>query len=155
PGGETTAPIDRPDPRDEEGEMASEPPAPVSPAEKALEAVNGKTVKDEVRGDFVCHVGVHNPPKEPRKKALWDLFSSPERIEKDLSLASRLVNELEEDFGSDFNAVLKIEEKVDELRNLGRLQAATPVAPKAKVKKERQLGMDEALDEGEEGAVSE
>lgn len=155
PGGETAAPVDRPDPRDEEGEMALEPPAPVSPAERALDAVNGKTVKDEVRGDFVCHVGVHNPPKEPRKKALWDLFSSPERIEKDLGLASRLLNKLEEDFGSDFNAVLKIEEKVDELRNLGRLQPVAPVNPKVKVKKERQLGMDEALDDGEEGAVSE
>lgn len=155
PGGETAAPVDRPDPRDEDGEMASEPQAPASPAEKALEAVNGKTVKDEVRGDFVCHVGVHNPPKEPRKKALWDLFSSPERIEKDLGLASRLVNKLEEDFGSDFNAVLRIEEKVDELRNLGRLQSVAPVTPKAKVKKQRQLGMDEAFDEGEEGAVSE
>lgn len=154
PGGDTVVPVDRPDPRDEEGEM-SEPPASVSPAEKALEAVNGKTVKDEVRGDFVCHVGVHNPPKEPRKKALWDLFSAPERIEKDLGLASRLVNKLEEDFGSDFNAVLKIEERVDELRNLGRLQPTTPAVPKVKVKKQRQLGMDEALDEAEEGAASE
>ncbi|CAI4216516.1 unnamed protein product [Parascedosporium putredinis] len=133
-------------------------PAPVSTAEKALDAVNGKTVKDEVRGDFVCHVGVHNPPKEPRKKALWDLFSAPERIEKDLDLATKLVSKLEEDFGSDFKAVLKIEERVDELKHLGRLQAAAPVAKAKKTKKQRQLGMDEALDdegEEEEGAMDE
>jgi hypothetical protein len=33
-------------------------------------------------GDFVCHVGVHVPPAQPRKKALWDLFSAPERIDR-------------------------------------------------------------------------
>lgn len=158
PGSEPSATVDRPDPKDEDGEMALESPAPVSTAEKALDAVNGKTVKDEVRGDFVCHVGVHNPPKEPRKKALWDLFSAPERIEKDLDLATKLVSKLEEDFGSDFKAVLKIEERVDELKHLGRLQPAAPVAKAKKTKKQRQLGMDEALDdegEEEEGAMDE
>ena len=143
--------VDRPELKDEDGEVSMLPPAPASTAEKALEAVNGKVVKDEVRGDFTCHVGVHVPPSLPRKKALWDLFSAPERIEKDLELAQRLVQKYEEDFGSDFNAVLKIEEKVEELRNQGRLLPPVTAPAAQKTKKSRDvLGLDEAMDEGEE-----
>jgi uncharacterized C2H2 Zn-finger protein len=148
PGSEPAAPSERPEAKDEDGEVDEKSPAPVSTAQKALEAINGKTVKDEQRGDFTCHVGIHNPPTSPRKKALWDLFSAPERIEKDLSLAKRLINKFEEDFGSDFNAILKIEEKVEDMRNSGRLQPPAP-APK-KEKKRRELSMDVAMD-GEEG----
>lgn len=155
PAADTGPTIDRADPKDEdedgEAKMKSPGPAP-STAEKALEAINSKTVKDEVRGDFVCHVGVHNPPANPRKKALWDLFSAPERIDRDLSLVHQLVNKFETDFGSDFNAVLKIEEKVDELRNMGRLQPVltSPTVKKEKVKKQRDINLDEAMDDGEE-----
>ncbi|KAK3372450.1 hypothetical protein B0H63DRAFT_401642 [Podospora didyma] len=128
-------------------------PAPVTTADKALEAINGKTVKDEQRGDFTCHVGVHNPPANPRKKALWDLFSAPDRIEKDLVLVKRLVNKFEEDFGSDFNATLKISERVEDLKNAGRLKSAVPAPSAKKPKKEPAIGMDEAADEeGEEHA---
>ncbi|KAI1093602.1 hypothetical protein F5B19DRAFT_491201 [Rostrohypoxylon terebratum] len=159
PSSETAAPVERADPKDDEmDDDKAESPVATSTAEKALEAINGKTVKDEVRGDFVCHVGVHNPPTNPRKKALWDLFSAPERIEKDLSLAQRLVNKFEEDFGSDFNATLKIEEKVENLRSAGSLQpaitATTPTTLK-KSKKERNLDFDDAMDEGEEGEMGE
>ncbi|KAI0013153.1 hypothetical protein F4779DRAFT_565998 [Xylariaceae sp. FL0662B] len=155
PSSDTTAPVERADPKDDDGDVEVTPPAPVSTAEKALEAVNGKTVKDEVRGDFVCHVGVHNPPSNPRKKALWDLFSSPERIEKDLGLVQRLVNKFEEDFGSDFNAALKIEERVETLRSAGRIQPSGPAPPTKKVKKERNLDFDDVMDEGEEGEMGE
>ncbi|KAI0843144.1 hypothetical protein F5Y06DRAFT_257008 [Hypoxylon sp. FL0890] len=158
PSSETAAPVERADPKDEDDAMIeTKPDEPVatSTAEKALEAINGKTVKDEVRGDFVCHVGVHNPPSNPRKKALWDLFSAPERIEKDLSLAQRLINKFEEDFGSDFNAALKIEERVETLRSAGSLQPAVPVATTKKAKKERNLDFDDAMDEGEEGEMGE
>jgi uncharacterized C2H2 Zn-finger protein len=151
PAPETAPIVDRPDVMDEDGDIPLAPPVPQSTAEKALEAINGKTVKDEVRGDFTCHVGVHVPPSQPRKKALWDLFSAPERIEKDLELAQRLVQKYEEDFGSDFNAVLKIEERVEDLRSQGRLvpPVTTPVVKK--VKKNRDfIGLDEAMDEGEE-----
>ena len=135
---------------EEDGDLPLKSPVPVSTAEKALEAINGKTVKDEQRGDFTCHVGVHNPPINPRKKALWDLFSAPERIEKDLELVKRLVNKFEEDFGSDFNAILKVEERVEELKSRGQLQPPA-TATTAKSKKERDVGMDEAMDEeGEE-----
>jgi len=154
PASEPSTAVER---RDEDMDLKADSPAPASTAEKALDAINGKTVKDEVRGDFVCHVGIHNPPKEPRKKALWDLFSAPERIERDLNLVQRLVNRFEADFNSDFNAIVKIEDRVEELRQSGRLQPAMPLSPIKKVaKKERLLGMDEALDdEGEEGALDE
>lgn len=152
PAPEAPVPIDEEKDEDEDG-MVPKSPVPVSTAEKALDAINGKTVKDEQRGDFTCHVGVHSPPANPRKKALWDLFSAPERIEKDLELVKRLVNKFEEDFGSDFNAILKIEERVDELKSRGELQPAIPATASAKkAKKERDVGMDEAMDEdGEEG----
>ncbi|KAL2685205.1 hypothetical protein Neosp_006301 [[Neocosmospora] mangrovei] len=153
PSSETALPVDRVDPKDEDGDEQITSPQPVSTADKALEAINGKTVKDEVRGDFVCHVGVHNPPVHPRKKALWDLFSAPERIEKDLLLVQRIVNKFEEEFGSDFQATLKIEEKVEDLRNAGQLQPAVPPTPVKKVKKTREVGMDEAMDEEEDGVI--
>jgi len=134
---------------DDEGEMVEPPSAGISTADKALDAINGKTVKDEVRGDFVCHVGVHNPPQAPRKKALWDLFSSPERIDKDLTLVQRLVNRFEEDFGSDFNAILKIEERVDDLKNADRIQPAVP-PPSKRAKKRRASGVEEGMDDAEQ-----
>ena len=161
PASETALPTDRLDPKDEDGDVdVNSPrdaasPQPVSTADKALDAVNGKTVKDEVRGDFVCHVGVHNPPNNPRKKALWDLFSAPERIERDLLLVQRLVNKFEEDFGSDFQAILKVEEKVDDLRHAGRLRPAIPPTTTKKVKKHREVALDEAMDEDEDGMVEE
>lgn len=155
PGSESVAPIERADPKDEDGDVEIKSPVPVSTAEKALEAVNGKTVKDEVRGDFVCHVGVHNPPSNPRKKALWDLFSAPERVEKDLTLVRRLINKFEEDFGSDFNAALRIEERVENLRNAGHLQPAAATSPAKKPKKDRNLDFDDAMEDGEEGEMGE
>jgi len=151
PGPEGTASMNDGKEDEESSGMPLNSPTPIlSTAEKALVAINGKTVKDEQRGDFTCHFGVHSPPINPRKKALWDLFSAPERIEKDLDLVKRLVNKFEEDFGSDFNAILKIEERVEELRNQGQLKPAIPTAVVKKPKKERVLGMDEAMDEEDE-----
>lgn len=156
PSSEAQLPVD-PDEEarlNEDGE-AAEPSKPASTAEKALEAINGKTVKDEVRGDFVCHVGIHNPPASPRKKALWDLFSAPERIDKDLLLIHRLVNKFEEEFGSDFQAVLKIEDKVEELKNGGHLQPPAASAPAKKMKQTREVDMDTAMDGDEEDGMVE
>ncbi|KAH8884505.1 hypothetical protein GQ53DRAFT_829746 [Thozetella sp. PMI_491] len=150
PSSDSGMPVDQEEPKDEDGELPLESPARVSTADKALEAINGKTVKDESRGDFTCHVGVHNPPANPRKKALWDLFSAPERIEKDLELVRRLVNKFEEEFGSDFNATLKIEERVEDLRTNGQLQPALPTTTVKKFKKEKQFSMDVAADDGDE-----
>src|SRR5205814_5944227 len=64
-----------------------------TPAQKALELVNEKIIVDPIRGDFTCHVGVHNPPGALRKKALWDLFSAPERVERDRSEERRVGKE--------------------------------------------------------------
>ena len=143
--------------QDDDGNVDFENPATISVAERALQAVNSKTVKDEVRGDFTCHVGVHNPPTNLRKKALWDLFSAPERIDRDLHLVQRLVAKFEGDVDPTFNGVFKIEEKVEELRHTGRLQpvtvpsarsaAAAAAAPKKKkARKTRRVDMDVNLD---------
>lgn len=142
---------------EEDGE--SKPTGPVSTADKALEAINGKTVKDELRGDFTCHVGVHNPPSHPRKKALWDLFSAPDRIRKDLQLATELAGKFESDIGSEISAALQIEEHVEKLRDEGKLQPAVPTTPVKKPRKERAIGLDESMDvereEGEDGGIEE
>lgn len=113
-------------------------------AEKALEAINGKTIHDEGRGDFTVHVGVHIPPSDPRKKALWDLFSVPERIEKDLQLASRLVSRLDEETGSECDAVTKITQRVERLRESGRLQNVLP--PEVTKNKASEEGADLEMD---------
>ncbi|KKY14099.1 putative arsenite resistance protein ars2 [Phaeomoniella chlamydospora] len=117
-----------------EGEVKEETngDGPKSTSQKALDLVNGKPIVDPVRGDFTCHVGVHNPPHIGRKKALWDLFSAPERIERDLDLAERLVKKFEAELGSDINGFAKIEERVENLRGKGFLQAPIPPPPKPK-----------------------
>ena len=155
PGSEQDAPPERGDGRDEDngGEvegMTDEPKPALNTAEKALEAINGKTIHDEPRGDFICHVGVHVPTKEPRKKALWDLFSAPERIDRDLELAKRLVTKFDQDIGSEADGVAKVEQRVEELRSKGLLQSSV-AAPARKKKRQQILGMDEdEMEDGEE-----
>ncbi|KAJ6186620.1 hypothetical protein N7519_007921 [Penicillium mononematosum] len=110
-----TSTVERGDGRDEEFENmdhdgGANGGVTVSPAEKALEAVNDKTIHDPVHGDFVCHVGVHVPPAQPRKKALWDLFSAPERIDRDLELAKRLTSKLDSEMGANVDGLAKIED---------------------------------------------
>lgn len=160
PSTEVAALVERGDGRDEENEaeedgITEEPKANglLSAAEKALEAVNSKTIYDEVRGDFTCHVGVHVPPREPRKKALWDLFSAPERIDRDLELAKRLVTKFDQEFGTDADGVAKAEQRVEDLRSKGWLQppATGPVSTKREKKSPRSLNLeDEGMEDGEE-----
>lgn len=137
PAAEGPSIVERGDGRDEEGEEVeageAEGNSGTSTAQKALEAVNEKTIFDPVRGDFVCHVGVHVPPSSPRKKALWDLFSAPERVERDLELARRVVSKLDSEMGS-VDAFIKIEERVEDLRGKGWLQPAVTGPVKAKNK---------------------
>jgi len=119
----------------EDGEEDEKPkPELSSAAQKALEAINGKTIVDPVRGDFTCHVGIHNAPSQPRKKALWDLFSAPERIERDYQLARRLVTKLEAEMGKDSDDMSSsglaiIDLRVEDMRGKGALQPP-PKAPK-------------------------
>ena len=128
-------------------------------AEKAASELNGKTIQDSERGDFTCHVGVHEPPSNPRKKALWDLFSAPERVERDLQLVLRLVLKLEEEFGVTASATSLVSDKVEDLRNTGRLKPAVPTAPKSQGENGvdgmedlamKEEGEEEDLEDGEE-----
>ena len=141
--------VERGDGRDEEGEEMEHDAGSVTinAAEKALEAINDKTIHDPVHGDFVCHVGVHVPPSQPRKKALWDLFSSPERVERDLELARRLTSKLDSEMGGGVDGFSKIEERVEEVRGKGWLQP--PVTGPVSVKKRKANLDDEDMDEGE------
>jgi uncharacterized C2H2 Zn-finger protein len=156
---------DRGDRRDEDTEDGAveqmpEAIAPLGTARKALEELNGKTVVDEERGNFTCHVGVHEPPTAPRKKALWDLFSAPERIERDLILAERLVLKMDDELKESHeefagvDGVAKIEQRVEDLRSKGWLQPpanAPTVVKKEKEPEELEEGEDETM-EDEEGA---
>lgn len=134
-------------------------PRMISAVDRALEAVNGKAIEtdDPEKGGFVCHVGVHAPPPQPRKKALWDLFSAPERVERDLQLAERIAAKFEQELGEDINGVNKVEERVEELRSKGLLQPQTKTAsnkPQRATDEELEEGEDE-MDEDEEGAWDE
>ena len=158
PEADTAPPIDRGDGRDEEAEDGADETMGeaenknlLTTSEKALDAINGKTIHDEGRGDFTVHVGVHVPPREPRKKALWDLFSAPERVARDLELAERMVLKLDEELGPDVEGLVKIRQRVDELRSQGLLQNATNGLSKAKKTKKPPREIDMDIDDGEDG----
>ncbi|GAB7342709.1 hypothetical protein MBLNU457_g0860t1 [Dothideomycetes sp. NU457] len=135
--------------RDDENENGaaeeSKPQKQPTIQEKALEAIDNKILQDPEKGDFTVHVGIHRPSDIPRKKALWDLFSAPERIDRDLDFAVRVVNKLDQELGMD-SAVSRIEERVSDLAGKGYLQP--PIVIK-KVKAED--GDDDNMEEGEEG----
>ncbi|KAJ5900041.1 hypothetical protein N7495_004785 [Penicillium taxi] len=150
-----TGATERGDGREQEEELdndATNGAATTSPAQKALEAVNDKTIHDSLHGDFVCHVGIHTPSALPRKKALWDLFSSPERIDRDLELAKRLVSKLDAELEYDADGFARIEERVEDLRGKGWLQP--PVTGPISVRKQTadfNDDIDDAeMEEGEE-----
>ena len=155
PGSEEPTSADRGDGRDEDSEdgMEVEKP-PQSTAEKALEAINGKTIEDSTKGNFTCHVGIHASPREPRKKALWDLFSAPERIERDLELAKRLVAKFDEESGDGIDSVAKVEERVDDIRSRGVLQSTVGSSTVKKELEDDEMG-EGGVEEGEEGEDNE
>jgi hypothetical protein len=124
----------------ENGEAKPEKPNLLTTSERGLDKVNGKTIEDTERGNFTVHCALHRPPDAPRKKALWDLFSAPERIQRDLELATRLVRKLDNEMGDDYFGVAKIEARVHQLSESGQLQPAVPVKP----------GTKDEMDEGEE-----
>ncbi|EME50192.1 hypothetical protein DOTSEDRAFT_68905 [Dothistroma septosporum NZE10] len=138
----------------EEGEAmkTDAPDSLLSSSEKALEKINGKTIEDPERGNFTVHCGVHRPPEAPRKKALWDLFSAPERVGRDLELATRLVRKLDNELGDEAFGVAKIEERVNNLYERGLLKPVEPSKPA----KDADAMEDEAEEgEEEEGALDE
>lgn len=123
--------------------------AGLSVAEKALANINTKTIEDPERGNFTVHCGVHRPPDAPRKKALWDLFSAPERIARDLDLATRLVRKLDNELGDEYFGVAFIEQRVQELADAGHLQPLAPAAKPAAANDGGNMDTD-APEEGEE-----
>lgn len=138
---------------EDEGAMNEDKPTNLlTTCEKALNEINNKTVQDPEKGDFTVHVGIHHPQESPRKKALWDLFSAPERVERDLDLAIRLVKKLDEELGPEYDGIGKVEQRVDDLVGKGMLQP--PIAasgPKKTIKAEDlEEGEDDAMEEGEE-----
>ncbi|KAJ9648474.1 hypothetical protein H2201_000810 [Coniosporium apollinis] len=159
PGPEQPEKNERSDGRDEEGEedegMADADAPAESTAQKALSEINGKTIEDEKRGNFTCHVGIHEPPAMPRKKALWDLFSAPERIERDLQLVERLVTKLDAELGDGYSGIAKVDERVDDLRGKGWLQPPinAPTGTKeARDPEDMEDGEEDGMEEGEEPA---
>ncbi|KAF4552337.1 Hypothetical protein D9617_10g073180 [Elsinoe fawcettii] len=132
---------------EQKAEGAMEEDKPQSTQEKALALINDKTIRDAEKGDFTVHVGIHRPSETNRKKALWDLFSAPERIEKDLGLVIRLVTKLDDEVGLP-GALVKVEQRVDDLAGKGYLQP--PILPTKKIKTDDDDG-DEEMEEGEEG----
>jgi uncharacterized C2H2 Zn-finger protein len=155
PGSEKMDVDDRGDGRDgdveddEDGAVKSEPDVKMATASKAMSDLNGKTIKDEERGDFTCHVGIHEPPSAPRKKALWDLFSAPERIDRDLQLVIRLVNKLDLALSEGYDGVAKVEQQVEDLIGKGWLQPPVNAGSAPKIR-----DVDE-MEEEEEGALDE
>lgn len=142
-------PADRDEGEDgEEGEaIVTERSPPKTTTEKGLERINGKTIEDPDRGNFTLHCGVHRPPEAPRKKALWDLFSAPERISRDLDLATRLVRKLDNELGEEYFGVAMIEKRVQDLADRGLL------APPEKPPVMNDYNMDVEDGEEEEGAL--
>lgn len=142
--------VERGDGREEEGDEMDQDNtngSGATVAEKALEAINDKTIHDPIHGDFICHVGVHSPPAQLRKKALWDLFSSPDRIDRDLELAKRLVSKLDSEMGHGVDGCSKVEDRVEELRGKGWLQ--TPATGPVSVKRSKGNFDADSSDEGE------
>jgi hypothetical protein len=131
----------------ENGEAAEKPKNLLTTSERGLDKVNGKTIEDSERGNFTVHCALHRPPDAPRKKALWDLFSAPERIQRDLELATRLVRKLDNEMGDNYFGVAKIEERVTQLAESGQLQPVVPAKPENN-------DMDEGEEE-EEGMIEE
>jgi uncharacterized C2H2 Zn-finger protein len=124
-----------------------------TPAQKALELVNEKIIVDPIRGDFTCHVGVHNPPSAPRKKALWDLFSAPERVERDYELARRVAAKLEAEFGKDASegGLAKIDSMVARLREQGAFEPVPkPKKSNAFEDNDDEIKFEDEAEEGEE-----
>ncbi|KAI5290333.1 hypothetical protein KEM54_001810 [Ascosphaera aggregata] len=134
---------------EKEKDKKSKESSALATAENALPYVNEKSIRDPLRGDFTAHVGVHFPPPNPRKKALWDLFSAPARIERDLELAKRITRKFDAEMGDGLDSVRTIEEKVDSLSREGRLLPPVTSTPGSKSTKQQKANVRENDDDEE------
>lgn len=113
--------------------------------ESTVELLNGKSIHDEVHGDFICHVGIHNGPTSARtKKILNEAMSLPENLKREAQLVERCIKKLEgelrhdgQDSMADYDGWEMIRDKVEEW---GRGE------------REKRMGSEE---EGEESGESE
>lgn len=117
---------------------------PATPDQSTVELLNGKSIHDDNHGDFVCHVGIHNGPTNPRqKKVLNEYMSLPDNLKKEADLIARCIAKLESDLASDestpesYDGWELIKEKVEEWGHIEREKRET------------------SEEEGEEGADSE
>lgn len=87
--------------------------------ESTVDLLNGKSIHDEVHGDFVCHVGIHNGPTNPKaRKLLNEYMSIPANLRKEAELVEKCVRKLElelkdEDSMVEYDGWETIKDKVD------------------------------------------
>jgi hypothetical protein len=64
--------------------------------ESTVDLLNGKSIHDETHGDFVCHVGIHNGPTNPKaRKLLNEYMSMPANLRKEAEMIERCIKKLE------------------------------------------------------------
>ena len=122
--------------------LDGENPEPVVVTESTVELLNGKSIHDENHGDFVCHVGIHNGPTNPKaKKLLNEYMSMPQNLKKEAELVEKCIRKLEselrENSGDDYDGWNLIKDKVETWGSVEREKRET------------------SEEEGEEGADSE
>jgi hypothetical protein len=106
--------------------------------------LNGKSIHDESHGDFVCHVGIHNGPTNPKaKKLLNEYMSMPQNLKKEADLVERCIKKLEaelaahDDEAYDYDGWELVKDRVEAWGSVEREKRET------------------SEEEGEEGADSE
>jgi len=112
--------------------------------ETTVEMLNGKSIHDDQHGDFVCHVGIHNGPTNPKaKKLLNEYMSMPQNLKKEAELVEKCIKKLEAELMDEENLIYEydgwelIKDKVEAWGSVEREKRET------------------SEEEGEEGADSE
>ncbi|CCX29655.1 Similar to Zinc finger protein C725.08; acc. no. O94326 [Pyronema omphalodes CBS 100304] len=117
-------------------------PAPVD--ETTVELLNGKSIHDDQHGDFVCHVGIHNGPTNPKaKKLLNEYMSMPQNLRKEAELVEKCIKKLEMELAGDENSMSEYD---------GWEMIKDKVEAWGAIKREKR---EESEEEGEEGTDSE
>ncbi|KAK6505503.1 hypothetical protein TWF481_007400 [Arthrobotrys musiformis] len=81
--------------------------------EKAAALLNEERIHDEEKGDFVVHVGVHNPPKVLTRKMLHDIMSVPEEIISEVDRVRAVVLKLEHGMNNNMDEDMMLDENGD------------------------------------------
>jgi len=116
---------------------------PTSVDEDTVDLLNGKSIHDDTHGDFVCHVGIHNGPTNPKaKKLLNEYMSIPQNLKKEAELVEKCIKKLESELADatdmpEYDGWELIKDKVESWGAAERVKRET------------------SEEEGEEGADSE